>query len=238
VSREPWKRAAQLSRLQQRRKPGPSRPGRTPGSFNFGACALIAGLVLLVAVALTAWLSRNWWIPRYRDRLPEVVAESVKEPRVYPDFVALEQGMGAGLVVFGDYTDLIAGTRDWRTDWQVTQTGPENLRLEATGIRVYIRGGMIETYNIDLQALLEDEQWAGWRPAWERAGLTPDLTWPAYSGEQEMPGGLQEDIVVSDKAVKHGANWVRPAWALQFHNGWLRRIEARIEFGASTGDDG
>ncbi len=189
-------------------------------------------LVLLLGIAALLWFNRGWWIPRYRDSLPDVVANELTEPRVYPDFIALEQGMDAKLIVFGDYLDLIAATRDWHNDWKVKLTGPTTLRMETTGISVNVLDDGIETYMLNLDRIFEDEAWAGWLPSWRAAGLTPDLTYTALTGEQEVPQGLAEFEYISQTSVKHGASWVKPVWVLHFHGGFLRRIESRFQIGA------
>ena len=192
---------------------------------------MLLGLIVVVAAGL--WFFRGWWIPRYRDSLPEVVAQELKEPQVFPDFIALEQGLDAKLVVFGDYLDLIKATRDWHNDWKIKQTGPTTLRLETTGISVNVLNGQIETFTLNLDRVFEDEAWAGWLPSWREANLTTDLTYTALTGETESPPGLVEYTYTSQNSVKHGGSWVKPQWILHFHNGWLKRIESRYLIGAS-----
>ena len=192
---------------------------------GFGLVVSMLGVVALL------WFYRGWWIPRYRDSLPVFVAQELVEPRVYPDFMALEEGMDAKLVVFGDYLDLLKATRDWHNDWEVKQTGPNTLRLETTGISVHVVNGQIETYLLNLDRVFADEGWNGWLPSWREAQLTPGLSYSALTGEKENPPGLAEYTYTSAKSVKHGRNWVKPVWVLHFHGGWLKRIESRFLIG-------
>lgn len=195
------------------------------GWVGFGLFVLLLGFVALL------WFNRGWWIPRYRDSLPVVVARGLSEPRIYPDFIALELGMDAKLIVFGDYLDLLKATRDWHNDWEVKQTGPTTLRLETTGISVNVVNGQIETYMLNLDRIFADEGWEGWLPSWREAQLTPDLTYTALTGELEAPPGLAEYTYTSPNSVKHGPSWVQPVWILHFQGGWLKRIESRFLIG-------
>ena len=232
MSRDPWKRAYNLKKLNR----APEKKGRisTPairGRRRIWPVVLLVLLVLIAGGAYAAWHYRSLWIPRYRDKLPEVVADVVKEPRVYVDYTALEQGLGVHLSILGDYLDLIASTRDGEPAWDVKQTGGGTLRLESDGIKVYVQDGAIQTYKIDMRALFESERWQDWLPAWRDAGLSPDLTWTAFTGEEEMPMGATEYLYVCDDGINTAGGWRHPAFNLEFHGGWLRRIEGRYEFG-------
>lgn len=234
MAREPWKRAAQLSRARQGKIPA-KQTGGMHLQRHRPSLPRIIGLVLLALIIVGGaglWFFRGWWIPRYRDSLPDVVAQGLREPQVYPDFMALELGMDAKLIVFGDYLDLIKATRDWHTDWEIKQTGPTTLFLEADGLSVNVLNGQIETYMLDLDRIFAEEKWQGWLPSWREANLTPDLTYTALTGEQDAPPGLAEYTYTSKTSVKHGGSWVKPEWVLHFHNGWLKRIESRYQIGA------
>jgi len=235
MARDPWKRAYDRKRLeggggdprkdhQRLRRSSPAMPG-----------LLVVLLLVLAGTAFIAWYYRSSWLPQVRQELPPAVAEHVPVPHVEVDYSALEHGVGHGLVLLGDYLDLISGTREMEPAWQVTQTGPQNLRLESDGIKVYVKDGLIQTYTLDVPQIFISEKWKAWRKEWKEAGIFPELTWQEFSGEEQQPRGETEHLYVSDEAVRLPAGWMHRAFNLVFEGGVLRRIEGRLEFGPSAG---
>ncbi len=236
MTHEPWKRAAQLSKVKRLGKNGgQGRPApRIVRRTSWGTIIVLLLLIVLIGGFIAAWLMRGWWVPRYKDKLPGAVAGHVEEPRVYVDYRLLEEGLGADLKLFGDYLDLISTTRDWRDDWKVTQTGPDTLRLENTGIKVYVKDGVIDTYLVDVKVLFEDKKWGPWVKHWRDANLTPDLTWTAWSGSDSDAPGIVEEQYESSASIRRGDGWVHPVYVLTFRGNWLRRVEGRYNFGPAA----
>jgi hypothetical protein len=230
MTRDPWKRAYDRKRLES----GGGDPRRDPPRQRWIGPAPIALSIALLALLGTglyaAWHYRTQWLPRFRAELPPAVAEHVPVQRQHIDFGALELGVGHGLVLLGDYLDLISGTRELEPDWQVKQTGTGTLRLENDGILVYVKDGLIQTYTLDVDRFFAAEKWRPWHSEWRRAGISPDLTWIAYSGEEQQPGQT-EDLYVSPDAVKLAEGWMHRAFNLEFQGGRLVRLEGRLEFG-------
>jgi len=238
MPRDPWKRAYDRRRLER----GGGDPARDQPAVRWvspRSVALAVALLALVATGVTAaWLYRATWLPRVREELPPSVAEHVPVPRVAVDFGALEQGVGHGLVLLGDYLDLISGTRELEPEWQVTQTGPDTLRLESDGIKVYVEDGLIRTYTLELPEFFASDRWREWHGDWREAGIMPELSWQALTGEEQQATGKTEHLYISPESVKLDEGWLRRAFNLEFRDGSLRRLEGRLEFGPSDNGAG
>ena len=53
--------------------------------------------------------------------------------------------------------------REAVTDWELKQMGGGNLRVSAEGVKVYVRGGLISEYQLDLGAIFAADTWGPWR---------------------------------------------------------------------------
>ncbi len=240
MTREPWKRAAQLSQQKYRPaggtpSPGPEvlrRPRMRPG-------CVVGWLVLVMVLAglITLYFTRGWWIPRYREELPapvvDVVEDVAPEPQRSVDWVALERGLGANLVPFTDYLQFVGRMGDWQVEPTLINTGGGTLQVRAPGITLYVQHDVVYTYNIDLAEVFADSRLQAWQAELRDANLTPDLTWTALTGETDMPRGATKQTYRSDRSSHLPGGWVYPVYTLHFLDGWLRYIELGVEFGVS-----
>jgi hypothetical protein len=237
MAQDPWRRAYQLSRQKQAGdapQPGldPARkPPRAPGFPWLRIVLLLLAFLGLGGLGAWAWLSRERWVPQVREKLPEPVKEAVPAPRVRVDRTALEDGLGIRLAVFGDYDELLAATREWKVDWRLTAMGPGRVRLEAPGVKAYAGPGGIESYIVNVPQVLITPCWKRWLPVLRKAGLSPELSWQALTGEQEPPSGAREYQYANSKAVQLGSEWARQAFVLRFEGGVLVRLEGRTNYG-------
>jgi len=247
MAQDPWKKAYLLSkalRAGQAPKGGVAKPlgqvdravrptGRTP---NWGCIIGVSLLVLLAGAGVALWLFRWWWVPRYRPELPKPVQQALPEPRVQVDVVALDSGLGVDLVMFGDYLAFVNATRDWGPGWTLSNAGGEQ-RLSADGVKVYVRDGLIMTYDLNLQQIYADNKWLPWQTALRKAQLTPDLTYSALTGGQEMPAGDSEVKLKGQQQAKLKDGWASAVYILHFQDGWLRRVVGAVEFGPSAASE-
>jgi hypothetical protein len=237
MSKDPWRKAYQLSRIKRESEP---KPGQPPArvvirrAFPWGPVVSTAVLVLVLGGGAAAWFTRGWWLPRYKPELPPVVTENIAEPRVTVDYTAVEEGLGIKLCILGDYLDLVAATRDLGFEWELKQLGGEQLRLEAPGLLVYATQGQIWNWKLDLDKVFADQRWAGLQSALRKAGLSPDLTWAALTGEAATPAGVKEQVVRSSAKRQMPQGWAHPNYVLAFTDSWLKRVEGRIEFGETA----
>jgi hypothetical protein len=241
MARDPWQRASELNRLNKQRQSRGSS-GAPPPRLRRGprplAVVLIVCVVLLVGAAVAGYFTRGWWLPRYRDQLPEPVVDAVQqvapEPPVSIDWVAVETGLGAQLTPFHDYLRFTGQAAEWGAELKLVVLGEDAVRLTAPGVTVSTRDGLIWTYLLELDRIFADERWAEWVPELEAAGLSPYTTWTALLGGDDPPAGNHEELWRSDRGRQLPGGWVHPVYVLHFHDGWLRRLELRVDFGAST----
>lgn len=233
MARDPWKKAYDRKRLggnpPELRNAKPKDKWLSPAPIALG----LALLALIITGATAAWIYRARWLPQVREELPQQVAEHVPVTRVDVDYSALEHGVGHGLVLLGSYLDLIDGTREMEPDWQVTQTGSDTLRLESDGIKVYVQDSLIRTYTLEVPEFFISKKWESWRAEWQKAGISPELSWLQFTGENPKPGEKTEHLYVSSEAIKLKEGWMHRAFNLVFVGGSLRRIEGRLDFGPS-----
>ena len=221
---------------------GPRRPADR-GPRRRARFTLLHFLLLLIVLALLAvvWLGRGWWIPRYRERLPQPLADALREPRAEIDWLALEDGLGIGLTMLGDIHDFTSATRDWRPEWQVTTGKGGTLRVEGGGLFVYTSENIIESYHVNIDRLFADDEYSELQQAFQSAGISDELTWPALTGQQQMPAGLKEYRWTSPRSLDYRRGRVQREFVLTFADGWLRKFETGLAIGAASsaaGPDG
>lgn len=240
MAQDPWKRAYQMQRLKQAGAPQtPDSPPPRRGSRALAALLLLL-LLALGAAGYFAWISRDRWaaslsqqLPGMREQLPEPVREAVPVPMRRVDQAALEQGLGIHLTVFASSYDLIAATREWGVEWQLTSMGGERVRMSAGGVKVYANAGIIENYDLDVAQVFASAMWAKWWPQLRRAGISPELTWQLLTGEQvtgELAGN-QEYEYRNKHSVQRPEGTARQAFLLRFTDSWLRHVEGQISLG-------
>jgi hypothetical protein len=240
MPQEPWKRARQLHELRQAGIKSAANAGQPrPVIIRRPRWSAVVGwtlLVLLLGGAATAYFTRGWWFPRYRAELPpkveQVVEQVAPEPAVTLDYQALESGLGIGLRIFGDYLDVLNATNDWGVTWQLTDTGNGTQRCGAPGLLLYVEGGRIRSYELDLPTVFATPAWQPWYQDLKRAGITPDLTWTALTGESEMPGGVAEREIHSSTDSEWAGGPAHAVWKLAFSDGWLRYLNGGITIGS------
>jgi hypothetical protein len=232
-----WRRAYILSRSRQGTPPSASSPvpprPRSGRQRNWGCIAALVLLLLLAAAAVALWLYRWWWVPRYRERLPDPVRQALPEPRASIDLTSLDAGLGCQLRQFSDYLPLIDATRAWGVEWELAETGGGTTRLSAPGLLVYTRDGLILTYDLDLRAVYANARWVQWQPLLRQAGLSLDLTYTALTGKEDMPAGKSELEYDSANRVELKPSPARGKYILHFTDGWLTRVVAAVNYGAA-----
>jgi hypothetical protein len=238
MAKDPWKRAHDLSRLREHSAVEQPAEARAARRIGCGTVIAIALAVLVVGGAAVLFFTRGWWWPRYRAALPEplqeVVADVAPEPPADVDWHVLETGLDVELRMFGDYNLFVGATRAWEPGVKLISTGNDTWRLTAPGVRVHVRNGLVWTYELDLPLIFAEECWREWWPALREAGLTPDLTWTALTGEEEQPVGGTDYTYRSTRSTRVAEGWVYPVFILYFADGWLRRVEGAIDFGVSS----
>lgn len=235
MAQDPWKKAYLLSQTRQAGSPaaGPPPP-RLRRAPRWGC--IIGSLLLLILAggAAAAWYWRDAWLPRHYAKLPAPVKQAVPEPQVQVDLQALDDGLGVELTMFGDYKDFIAATREWRPEWKLSQ-GEGQQRLSAPGVKVYIRDGLIFTYELDIPRLFTEPAWAPWRSALSAAQLTPELSYTALTGEQAAPPGESEVKLHGKREQDVAGGWASAVYILGFRDNQLRRVVGGVDFGPVTG---
>jgi hypothetical protein len=245
MPQEPWKRARQLQDLKQAGvKPAKVQGAPRPVIQRSPRWPQVLGWLLLLLIlggGVAAYLTRGWWFPRYRNQFPPKVEQAVEqvapEPAVTLDYQALESGLGIELCIFGSYLSVLNATNDWGLDWRLADTGNDTQICTAPGLRVYVEQGRIRSYELDLAAVFASEAWKPWYKDLKRAGISPDLTWTALSGESEMPGGIAEREIHSSTNAQWAGGPAHAVWKLQFQDGWLRYLNGGITVGSVSMDE-
>ncbi len=240
MPQEPWKRARQLHELKQAGiKPAPKASQARPVQDRRNLWRALLGwiiVILVLSLGAAAYFFRGLWIPRYREAMPpgleRVVQEVAPEPQVTLDYQALEGGLGIELRIFGDYLDVLKATNTWGVQWQLTDTGAGTSRCTAPGVKLYVEQGRIRSYELDVAQVFEDAAWKPWRSELKRAGISPDLTWTALTGETEMPRGMAEREIHSSNDAQWAGTTAHAMWKLQFTDGWLRYLNGGITVGS------
>jgi hypothetical protein len=238
---EPWKRAANLSRLRQQQALGSARG--TPSVVVVRTARPVwPWIALLLALAAAGgvyvWGQRGVLIPKYAKQLPEPAAKAVERtplPVQQIDVAALDGGAGIGLTLGGDYLNLIAATRPWQVKWKAVALGGSQTRLDAPGLTVFAAGSKIRGYRLDVKDVFGSTEnagpWQPWRKKLADAGITPELNWRTATGEAEMPKGLTEHVLTGRGGLKFGGEPATTAYTLVFRDGWLVRVEAAPSLG-------
>jgi hypothetical protein len=237
MAQDPWKRAYELSKLapQQPQAEAPQPQRRWP---------LVLGLivVMLCLASLGAYLLG--YVPLGKDASgpPETLAQTLPVlPGIRPgpielDVDFIDTGLGIGLALHEDYLDLLSATRDWGVPWEVKTTSPATLRVTAHGVTVFVRDGMIETFELDLQEIYDGgpagkpEMWKAWVPELQQAGLIPGTDYERYAG---TGGGSEQSMkyVHGRRTVQSTTGWVHPVYALTFVRSKLRGFKGGQKFG-------
>jgi hypothetical protein len=243
MAQDPWKRAHDISQLKQAGIQAPDDPprlirGRPAGRLSCGCVVAVILVAIVIGGGATLYFTRGWWLPRYRDQLPAPVVQAVQqvapEPAADLDLHYLSSGLDVELRQFQEYGLFVGAMRERDVVLKVIATGGNSWRLSGEGVLVYVQDGLIWTYQLDLGVIFADERYRQWLPAFRHAGLTPDLTWTALTGETEMPSGHTEQSYRSESAARLPDGWAHSVYTLHFSDGFLRRIEAGINFGASS----
>jgi hypothetical protein len=103
--------------------------------------------------------------------------------------------------------------------------------MVAPGLKVYVGGELIQTYTLDLAVVYSAPCWRKWLPELHRAGITPQLTYTAFTGQEQAPAGKLERVVEGRESVQSSEGWVHRAFGLHFEGGRLRSIDGRVAFG-------
>lgn len=237
---EPWKRAANLSRMRQQQAQAGARAPQVIVVQRARPVWPWVTLVLALAAAggVYAWGQRGVLIPKYAKQLPEPAAQAVEKtplPVQQIDIAALDGGAGIGLALGGDYLNLIAATRDWQVDWKVVDLGSGQARLDSPGLTVYTGGGKIHGYRLDIKEVFgsgdDVKPWQPWRKRLADAGISSELNWRTATGEAEMPKGVTEKVLTGRGGLKFGGEAATTAYTLVFRDGWLIRVEAAPSLG-------
>jgi len=228
---DPWKRAHILSRRADLRAAQVRPAHRRPSWRVVLAVVLCVAATAVLACGLALWQNRALWLGVVREELPAPVKHALPVPRTSVDIEALESGLGIELRQFGNYLDLVKATRDWNPGWEISASGSGHLRMVAPGLKVYVAGELIETYTLDLAVVYSAPCWRKWLPELRRAGITPQLTYTAFTGQEQAPAGELERVVEGRESVQGPEGWVHRAFGLHFEGGRLRSIDGRVAFG-------
>jgi hypothetical protein len=245
MSKDPWKKAHDLSRSRQDLPP----PGAAALQRQYGAVrprarvslGLVVGIIIaaLVLGAGAAYWARALWWPQASGHLPEQVSQAVETavPELRPsvDWHALDQGLGADLRQFTSYLDFVNNVRQWGAGDQLKliSTGDDHWRVTAPGLRVYVQDGLTWTYELELRKIYADDGWKPWWPTLRAAGLVPELSWEDVSSQPAPTEEHYEFVMRRTPATRVREGWVYPVYKLHFDRGKLSSMEAAVEFGVS-----
>ena len=98
---------------------------------------------------------------------------------------------------------------------------------------VHVQRGLVWTYDLDLNEIFTADGLGPWCDELRRCNITPDLTWTALTGADEMPHGGTDYTYESKRSTHLEDGWYYPVFVLHFVDGWLRHIELEVRFGAS-----
>lgn len=244
MSKEPWKKAHNLSRLRQEQSsakmPPTSHTVYQPGIVaRRSSFSLVVGIILVVLIlgAGVLYFTRETWWPATSQHLPEQVSDAVEEIapelQLSVDWHALDTGLGADLKQFTSYLDFVGKTGEWGAPVKLIQTGTDRWRITAPGLKVYVQDGMIWTYELEFAEIYADERWKPWWPELRSAGLVPELTWEDVTGDPNKPRGHAEHRMRRTPATRVREGWVYPVFILHFNYGELSGLEGAVDFGVS-----
>jgi hypothetical protein len=236
MSKEPWKRAYNLTRTRQAGLPAGASPAAAAEHaprprLSGGAAFAVLLLALLLAGGWYLWAQRGVLIPRYSKRLPAPVAQVADKtplPAARVDAAQLDSGLGIGLALGSNYLELVSATEPWKVNWTITVLGQGHLRLTAPGVKVYSDGGKISGYDLDVKQVYAEKSWAPWQDALRRAGVSPDQNWRTATGAAEMPHGATESTLRGGGGHDFGGEPANSFFTLHFASGWLVRVEAGL----------
>lgn len=245
MSKDPWKKAHDLSRIRQNLPP----PAAAVMQREYGIAqprrrlsySLVAGIVLVVLVlgAGAAYWARALWWPKASEHLPEPVTEAVEStvPELRPsvDWHALDKGLGADLKQFTSYLEFVDNARSWGAGDQLKliSTGEGRWRVTAPGLRMYVQDGLVWTYELELAQIYADDAWKPWWPDLRAAGLVPELTWEDVTGDPNPPHDHAVYPMRRTPSTRVREGWVYPVFKLHFDRGKLSSVEAAVQFGVS-----
>jgi len=245
MSKDPWKKAHDLSRIRQDLPPPAAAAMRrhygTVQQRSRVSFSLVVGIIVLILVlgAGAAYWARALWWPQTSEHLPEPVAEAVESavPELRPsvDWHALDKGLGADLRQFTSYLDFVNNVRRWGAEDQLNllSTGEGRWRVTAPGIRVYVQDGLIWTYELELSKIYAEDAWKPWWPDLRAAGLVPELTWEDVTSMPRPAEDHTEFPMRRTPSTRVREGWVYPVYKLHFDQGKLSSMEAAVEFGVS-----
>jgi hypothetical protein len=241
MSQDPWKKAYRQSRAARSLSGAPQ--GRPPRRDRESAAPLVIVLIVLLPLLVVggmfwyAWQKRGTLLPEYADQLPAEVVNRIDIPARRVSVDMLDEGLGIGLAIFGSQGGVVRRTSEWGHEWKLTTLGQGHLRLETSGLRLSAAGDVIETYEIDLQAVFADPHWKPWLDELRRANLEPQLNLREVQGDAELIPGRTILELASPKSQQYSGNWRHPAYELEFQDGWLRSIRGGMAIGPAAPDE-
>ena len=185
-----------------------------------------------IALAGVFYLSQCLSVPS-QNRYYQPIQTAAMVPEQLPadnvNYQAFDQGLGIGLVVFGDYLELLNATAQFSVDWRFIRFDEEYTRLEGPGISIYAKRWSIWQWSIDLDYVFSHDDASWLRDKIAAAGFSPDLTWTAVTGTPWTGDKSREHLHIQQQLIQTAVGSGYPAYVLVFKNGRLSRIEGRLE---------
>jgi hypothetical protein len=238
MPQEPWKRAYHLkkvaSRETRRSAPEPEFNRRSPWPavvVAFLALALIGGAGWYFYPQLSATynrLTRSGSTKVITSAQPESSPTAIHSTAATTekiDVTQLDEGLGIGLSIQGDYKDLLEATKGWEFKWQLTATGGDTLRMTAPGLIVYAKSGVITGWRMDVPAVFAADGWKPWLRDLRKVGIDPKA--------QDDSSAPRRDLY-SDTTAQTAEGWVSPVYELRTAAGRLQQIRAGMKLGVGA----
>ncbi|MDQ3024301.1 MAG: hypothetical protein M3R04_07980 [bacterium] len=140
----------------------------------------------------------------------------------------LDEGLGIGLAMLGDYKAILDATKGWGIEWELTATGGTTLRMASAGMIVYAKDGVISGWSMDVPVVFAEKGWSPWLRTLREAGIDPTLSTTDTKGAAI---GESTQYLHSAKSEQTRDGWVSPVYELRYANGTLRQIKGGVEFG-------
>ncbi|MCB1219100.1 MAG: hypothetical protein H7A35_06360 [Planctomycetales bacterium] len=239
MSQDPWKKAYRNSRSQRKADGGKPARRKKAHSVQLGFIFIVA-LPFIVGIGLVwyAWQHRGSLLPEYQEQIPQPVAERIDIPHRQVDLRLLDDGLGIGLRVFGSQGEVLRTTREWGVEWKLTALGSDRARLDTDGLRITAAGDVIESYELELDTIYNDEKWDPWVADLREANVEQQLNLREVQGDAELPKGKTIIELTGPTSLQYSGNWRHPAYELEFVDGWLEELRAGMAIGTATeGED-